>query len=189
MGTDMRDALLHLLNSIKRVQSIPESFKLANITSLHKNKGSRQCFDNDRGVFIVSTLRMILDGLIYNEKLPLLDKNMSLSNIGARCQRNIRDHLFVIYAIVNSVIHGKAEPVDLQIYDVEKCFDKLWLEDTMLDLVHTLPVEAHDDKIALLYRLNTENNIAVKTPFGLTGRFQIPKVVMQGGKWGPLQQY
>ena len=57
----------------------------------------------------------------------------------------------------------------------------------MLDLVHTLPIEAHDDKIALLYKLNTENLIAVKTPYGLTDRFLVKDVVMQGGKWGPLQ--
>ena len=70
---------------------------------------------------------MILDGLIYDEKFPLIDSNMSVSNIGARRQRNIRDHLFIIYAVINSVVNGDAEAIDVQIFDVEKCFDKLWL--------------------------------------------------------------
>ena len=187
MGTSMKNALLHLLNEIKKEQIIPQIFKLANITSLYKKKGSRQCIDNDRGIFIVSILRMILDSLIYSDKFPLIDSNMSVSNIGARSQRNIRDHLFVVYAVINSVIHGDAKPIDIQIYDVEKCFDKLWLEDTMLDLVDTLPDCDRDDKIALVYKLNQENSIAIKTPFGLTDRFVINDVVMQGGKWGPLQ--
>ena len=46
---------------------------------------------------------------------------MSDSNIGARKNRNIRDHLYlyIVYAIINSVIHGNEEPVDIQIYGVE----------------------------------------------------------------------
>ena len=71
----------------------------------------------------LSTLRMILDTLIYEEKVHFVDRNMSPSNIGARCDRNIRDHLFVIYAIVNSVINGKFDSIDIQIFDVQKrCF-------------------------------------------------------------------
>ena len=106
--------------------------------------------NNDRGIFVVSTMRMILDSLIYNEKYPLVDSRMSDSNIGARKNRNIRDHLYIVYTIINSVIHGNEEPVDIQIYDVEKCFDALWLEDCMLDLYKTLPAQARDDKLALL---------------------------------------
>ena len=53
---------------------------------------------------------MILDSLIYQEKYPLIDSQMSNSNIGARKHRNIRDHLFIVYAIINSVINGNAEP-------------------------------------------------------------------------------
>ena len=187
MGTEMKLALLQLFNQIKRYQLVPTSFKYANITSLYKNKGSRQLLDNDRGIFIVSTVRMILDSLVYKEKFNLIDKNMSVSNIGARSSRNIRDHLYVVYAIMNSVLNGDDAPIDIQIYDVEKCFDKLWLQDAMLDLVDTLPAEARDDRIALVYKLNEDNLIAVKTPFGLSERFMVKNVVMQGGKWGPLQ--
>ena len=36
------------------------------------------------------------------------------------------------------MINGESEPIDIQIYDVEKCFDALWLDDCMLDLYETL---------------------------------------------------
>ena len=67
---------------------------------------------------------------------------MSNSNIGARRKRNIRDHLFIVYAVMNSILNGTDDPVDMQIYDVVKHFDALWLEDSMLDLFETLPSEA-----------------------------------------------
>jgi hypothetical protein len=143
--------------------------------------------NNDRGIFVVSVLRMILDSLIYEEKYPLVDMNMSNSNIGARKERNIRDHLFIVYGVINSVLNGNDEPADIQIYDVEKCFDALWLEDCMMDLFETLPPEARDDKISLIYKANKDNYVAVNTAVGLTERVNLNNIVMQGGKWGPLK--
>ena len=77
--------------------------------------------------------------------------------------------------------------MDLAIYDIEKCFDALWLEDCMNDLHDTLPSEFHDDKLALLYESNRNNLVAVNTPVSQTDRINIPLVVMQGGTWGPIK--
>ena len=63
---------------------------------------------------------MILDSLIYQEKYPLVDENMSDSNTGARKDKNIRNHLFIVYGVINSVLNGKEECMDIQIYDAEK---------------------------------------------------------------------
>ena len=132
-------------------------------------------------------MRIILDSLIDNEKYPLVDSRMSDSNIGAWKNRNIKDHLYIVYAIINSVIHGNEEPVDIQLYDVEKCYDTLWLEDCTLDLYEILPAQARDDKLALIYKMNIDNYVAVNTAVGQTERVNIKKIVMQGGKWGPLK--
>ena len=187
IGRNMKLALLGLLNQIKTEQKLPELLQIANITTIYKNKGSRQCLDNDRGIFVVSSVRMILDSLIYNDKYATIDDYMTNSNIGARKQRNIRDHLFILYGVINSVVNGQADPVDLQIYDVEKCFDSLWLKDCMLDLVDTLPETERDNKVSLIYHLNQKSYVSVKTPFGMTKRVLFPNIVMQGGKWGPLK--
>ena len=58
---------------------------------------------------------------------------MSDSNIGARKMKNIRNHLFIIYGVINSVLKGESECIDIQIYDLVKAFDVLWLADTMND--------------------------------------------------------
>ena len=81
--------------------------------------------DNDRGIFIISTLKAILDKLIYNDNYEDIDENMSDSNIGARKGRNIRNHLMIIYGVINSVIRGGEECIDIQINDLEKAFDAL----------------------------------------------------------------
>ena len=186
-GQDLKLAMLKLFNSIKAELKIPKMLQFANITTIWKKKGSRRDLENDRGIFVVSVMRMILDSLIYEDKYNDIDDNMSDSNIGARKNRNVRDHLFIVNGIINSVLNGESPPIDIQIYDVQKCFDALWLEDCMLDIFETLPAQSRDDKIALLYEMNKENFVAVKTAVGLTTRKMMPKIVMQGGKWGPLK--
>ena len=186
IGQDLKLGMLKLFNKIKSEQKLPSQLQLANITTIYKQKGSRRDMENDRGIFVVSILRMILESLIYNDKYACIDSNMTGSNIGARKERNIRDHLFIVYSIINSVVNGNEGPTDLQIYDVTKCFDSLWLNDVMLDLLNTLPEKDIDDKMSLLYLINTVNKVAIKTPHGLTERIDINNIVMQGGKWGPL---
>ena len=90
--------------------------------------------DNERGIFGVPIFRYILEKLIYNDEYENIDKNLNDSNVGARKNRNIRDNLFVLYSVMNSVKNKELDDVDIQIFDITKCFDKLWLEDSLTDL-------------------------------------------------------
>ena len=92
----------------------------------------------------------------------------------------------IIHGVINSVVKGKEEPIDIQIYDLEKAFDALWLEDCLNDIHDNLTEENHNDKISLLYELNKNNLVAVKTAVGITDRVNVPTVVQQGGTWGPI---
>ena len=137
-GQDMEAALILLFNGIKINFEFPEYILRQNISTIFKNKGSRLEMNNERGIFILSALKKILDKLIYFDKFEEIDSNMFNSNIGARKGRNIKDHLFLIYGIINSVIRGNEPCIDIQIYDLEKAFDALWLEDCMNDVFDTL---------------------------------------------------
>ena len=64
----------------------------------------------------MSCIRTILDKLIYLDKHEYIDKNMTDSNVGARKGRNIRDHLFIVNGILNSVKHKEMSNIDIQIY-------------------------------------------------------------------------
>ena len=94
-------AILKLVNGIKSKYLIPSTIQMSNITTIYKSSGSRQDLESDRGTFSLSVYRKIIDKLIYQEKYPMIDENMSNSNIGARKKRNIKNHLFIIYAIIN----------------------------------------------------------------------------------------
>ena len=72
-GEDLEDALLSLLNGIKEYFLFPEYLLRENITTLYKNKGSRLDMNNDRGIFILTALKKILDKLIYLDKFENID--------------------------------------------------------------------------------------------------------------------
>ena len=134
VGLNLKKAILDLLNGVKSNLVIPEQMRLASVTSIYKNKGSRFDLKNDRGIFVLTIFRKILDRLIYNDKYPSIEEKMSDSNIGARKGKNIRNHLFIIYSVINSVTNGGMAPIDIQIYDLEQEFDSLWLEDCLNDI-------------------------------------------------------
>ena len=73
---------------------------------------------------------------------------MSDSNVGGRKARNIRDNLFIVYGVINFAIKENLK-VDINLYDIAKCFDSMWYEETMNDL---WDAGAQDDYLLLLQK-------------------------------------
>ena len=182
-GKDLKLAVLMLMNRIKDECVFPDCLKLCNITSLYKRKGAVSDFDSYRGIFRVTILRCILDRLMYNDEYPIIDKNLTDCNVGGRKGRNIRDNLFVVYAVTNSLKRKNEEPIDINVYDVMKCFDALWNEECINDLYEA---GLTNDKLPLLFLENKSAQVAIKTPHGMTQRVDITNVIMQGTVWGGL---
>ena len=106
IGVDMKKSILLLMNKIKKNFQEPELMKLANITSFWKGKGRKDNLENERGIFILNILRMIKDKLIHNDIREILQ--MSDSQVGARKDFSIRNHLFIIYSCLNSANHNES---------------------------------------------------------------------------------
>ena len=175
-GSDLKLAILLLVNMIKDKLELPDVLRICNITSIFK-KGKRSEFTNYRGVFRVIIFRSILDRLVYNDIYPVVDSNLSDANVGSRKERNVRDNLFVLYAILNSIKRGGEEACDIGVYDVVKCFDSLWSQECINDL---WDAGCKDDKLKILALGNEHAKVAVKTSGGMTSRESIPNIIMQG---------
>ena len=65
-----------------------------------QRQGRETRLRNERIIFIFSVFRGILLRLIYNEKYGLINESMLDSKVGARKYMNIRNHIFVINAII-----------------------------------------------------------------------------------------
>ena len=58
------------------------------------------------------------------------------------------------------VVKGSEKAVDLQMYDVEKCFDALWLQECINDIYEA---GLQNDKLPLLFMENSNAKVAAKT--------------------------
>ena len=183
-GKNLKFSLLHIVNKIKEENHIPDFVRLADVSTIYKGKGSKKELLNERGIFVVTILRSILMRLIYQDYYAMIDKSMSDSQIGARKGKNIRNHLWIVHGIISDVLNTKnKKPIDIQIFDYKQCFDSLWLKDCMNEFYSA---GFQDDKFALLYNMNSNVNIAVKTPVGKTTRESITNVITQGDVFSPI---
>ena len=120
-----------------------------------------------------------------NDLYDDINKGMSESNVGGRKKRSAKDHLFILHGIINSINNDKTDDeVDVMVYDIEKAFDKLNLNQTLNDLVDILPDNKKDDRITTLHEANKITKVSINTPFGATEREIFERIVQQGGNWG-----
>ena len=182
-GSDVISSLLLLSNKVKYECEIPDFVQLTNISSIYKRRGSKNDLNNDRGIFNVASVRSIIDKLVYGDIYDIVDGNMSDSNVGGRKRRNIRENLFIINGVINYGIKEKIN-IDITLYDIMKCFDAMWYQETMNDM---WDVGVQDDKFALMAKMNEKCSIAIKTPVGMTERFEATEIEMQGTVPGPIK--
>ena len=91
----------------------------------------------------------------------------------------------MVNAILQEVSENTLKNVDIEIYDIEKCFDKMWANETANDMYKA---GLNDDQFVLVANSNKECQVAVKTPWGsLTNRETLVDIEMQGGVLTPLK--
>ena len=120
--------------------------------------------------------------------LPLIhvetvDEHLTNGNVGSRKRRNVRDNLFVLNAIMNASKEDKTEALDIDVYDVHKCFDSMWLAESINDLYQA---GINNDKLCLIFLSNKNATFAIKTSNGTTDPITISEKVVQGRVWGGL---
>jgi hypothetical protein len=121
--------------------------------------------------------------MIYRDKYGVIDQTMSDSNIGARKNKNIRNHICGVNSIIHDVVSKKSkEPIDIMVLDYKQMFDSECLFECMNDIYEA---GVDDDVFSLINEANRENQVAVKTPNGLSRRETFREIVMQGDVLAP----
>ena len=150
------------------------------IKSIYKNKGSKAEMKNRRGIFLTSVVGKIFEKAMLQEveSQIKLDKHQN----GGRKQRSTKDNWLALMSVIDKNKEVKRDTV-LVFVDAEKCFDKLWLEDCIIDIAEG---GLREREAALLYNLNTTARITVITPSGSTEEFEAKHVVKQGTIFVPV---
>ena len=185
-GKDFQMSLLSLLNNTKKHLEIPHMMKIVNIALIPKpgKHNKLHHIESHRGIFLIHKFRSLIMRMLLNDKYSILDEFMSDSNVGGRKGRSIRDHLFIVNGIIHEHKNKSQNPITFQILDYSLCFDSMWYEEVANDLFEA---GITDDKLSLLLKINESNEIAIKTPTGLTKRVNVEKIICQGDCWGSIE--
>ena len=182
-GESLRLSILCMMNTIKKNKAFPLDWNTILVqTILKKKTGSMRDLDNYRGIFIVPILSLLFEKLLKNRITPCLEKHMTQFQTGGVKGKGVVDNLFTLRAIIDHCKYIGKE-VWLTFYDIEKCFDSLWLEDCIVSLFDN---GVKNDLLNLVYKMNQSAEIVVRTPFGDTDSFQVANLVKQGTVMGPV---
>ena len=118
----------------------------------------------------------IFDSLISNSTPYNLDEKLSDQSKGPRWLRGPRDNIFSISAIINSIINDGHSPVQIQLYDIVKCSDKIWLH-SISNTVYDNGLQ--DSMLNIFYEVNKNAKVALKFNDTITRRINIPDRIMQ----------
>ena len=172
--------LLDIFNAVKNSKQPPEQWNAVVITMIYKNKGSRKSLVNYRGIFLASIVSKVFERLIKNRTQSFMEK-VNLCQAGARSNRGPPDNIFIMNAVIDHAIYvGKS--IHVTTYDFEQAFDSLWLEDCILSL---RKLGIPDYLLQLIYNLNKNALIKVKTPYGTTPTAVVTDTVQQGRVLAP----
>ena len=176
IGDDLKSSILIICNNIKNQLIIPDFLLKIFITSIPKKYKSPLNLEYQRGLFLVPKLRVILIKLVYNSIISEIDNNLTNSNIGSQKGKSPRDHLFVVYSVVNETLNSEHQR-DIVFYDVSQCYDSLWVKRSLLDMFEN---GMSSNLLNLVYELSKRAKIVVKTPVGNSEEKDIEEVIMQG---------
>ena len=183
IGSDLKNSLLKMFNKLKEAGKVPSFMRKATITTIPK-KGSKLKLENERGIFLVSTIRSLFMRLMFNMKRSVVDSNMSDSNVGGRKKKSGINHVWIMNNIIyDQVSSVKRTPVIIQKFDYRQMFDGMDSQEASGDIFN---YGVNDNYLTIIQEANKEVVISVKTPQGTTKPYTITNKTMQGDTWAPV---
>ncbi len=179
-GQNLRIILLEIINKLKKHKCVPVQWEDTDIIPLYKNKGPRKCLVNQRGIFLTQVASKIWERMIKIRCECVLNKINALQS-GGRKNKSTGDELFLLRACID---HAKYmnKPLYVNFYDFRQCFDKLWLEDSIISLYK---LGLTNEFLSLIACTNSRASITVQTPLGPTTTFTKRNIAKQGSVTAP----
>ena len=179
-GEDFLSSLEILFNEINRNNYGPDMWEYMIIKSIHKSK-SRKEMNNRRGLFMTSVVGKLFSTTKRNRQRSRLEGGISKFQTGGITNKSTVDNSVVFNATIdyNNFINSETY---VFFADAYKCFDKLDLKTSLIDLYEILG--EHEAK--LFYNLNKKAIITIQTPVGDTNPIEVHEIVKQGTIYGPI---
>ena len=175
-GENLRNNLLDMINFFSEKEQIPEELYEIYIKSIYKGKGDSGNLENQRGIFLSSTILKIKEKMILNRAEPIIETGMSRYQAGGRKNYSIKDQVFIVRSIISKHKYFKQNLI-MEFIDLRKAFDKMVLKNVMQNLWE-IGVKGRIWRI--IYCINKKATIKIKSSLGTTDEFIIGDILKQG---------
>ena len=163
-GPSLKSALFKLFKVVWEKEKKPDLWRNTILIQLFKGRGSRTDMNNMRNLHTKQDIPKFFGHIVASAAKPHLNENMSPYQIGTKPGHRAQEHLFVVKSVIGFFEHNK-QAVALQVWDLSKFFDRESLVDGLNEL-HRSNVRGKLYK--LIYEMNKDTRISVRTPVGDT---------------------
>jgi len=183
-GKKYQQAIFLVCERMIKEETFPISFRGTILHMIFKGgKGKREMLPDNRFIHSKSWMPRLVEALVVQGGLkgPLVDSS-SIYQIGGQAGHRAEEMIFTMKSVIAKQ-RAEKKPVLLQLYDLEKYFDKEMMEDAVVTSYNR---GADPKAIRCWYKLNRETQIKVRTGAGMSGSRNVGAVVGQGTIGGAL---
>ena len=180
-GEDMVSSIGVLFTEIDNQDCSPEQWEDIIVKSIYKGKKSKKEMENRRGIFLTNTISKLFEKVKQDAQRDMIEEGISRYQTGGIRDRSKDDNTMTLNAVIdyNNFIGSETYVLFADAY---KCFDKLDLKTSIIDLKDILG----DREAILQYNMNKKSSIVIDTPVGRSKEVEIGETVKQGTLSGPI---
>ena len=178
-GREMERSIKKMFNRILQENRVPKEWESMKIKSIYKNRGSRMQLKNRRGLFMTSIISKLFEKTLMEKVKDSV--RISEYQCGGKKGRSTKENWIIMMAIIDRNKELKKNTYAI-FADAEKCFDKLWLEDSLVQMNRS---GLREREVTMIQAMNREAKIVVETPSGDTDEINVKNIVKQGTIYGP----
>ena len=129
---ETKEILKAMLENVHKNEEIPPAWEEGEIIRLYKGKGQKGKCSNERGITLASNVRKVYERII-NERLKK-QITITKAQAGGKPGCATTDHLMVLKQTIQEITEKK-QTAYIIFLDVQKAYDKAWLDAIMYALL------------------------------------------------------
>ena len=181
-GPSLHGALYKLYDVVWTHEVKPDKWRDTVLVQLPKSKGDRFDLNSKRHIHLRSEIQKFFEHMVTSIAKPMIVKNMSPFQIGAVPGHRSQEHLYVVKSVV-AMLEECNEATAIQLFDYSKFFDSEQLVDGLGEIYRS---DVRGKPYRLLYELNRDTRIRVRTPAGESDKRETNENIGQGSISGSL---
>ena len=132
-GPRWKATLFLMFQRLYMGEVMPKEFRETRLKKLYKRKGPKSELSSYRFIHLKQWAPKIMEKIVMKRIKGRMQRNTPEMQIGGRAESRTVEHIGTVLAVCDMEMKEKGGIVK-QDFDIKKCFDQVWLSDTLYDV-------------------------------------------------------